>query len=651
MALPLMLTFFRRMFTSKIGAVVAAIFVGIIAIAFAMSDMAGGMNGVSFGGGSDTLAKVGGEKVTANELTEQIDRQLANARQQQPDLDMATFLAGGAYEGILSQLVSAKALVAFGKAQGLATTKKMEDAEIVSIPAFHNLAGQFDDATFRRAIQAQNLTEREVRTEIANTMIQRQLLLPVAGSPKVPEAMAQQYAALLLEQRSGEVGLVPAAAMPAGAEPSAAELAAFYKSQQARYTLPERRVLRYATFGVEQLGEAAQPTDAEIAAFYQANQAKYGAKEKRTLSQVILPSEAAARALAAKVAGGASLAQAAGGNLVPLGEQTKAELANIASAAVADAAFSAAKGASTQPIRSPLGWHIVHVDAITAIPATPLAAARAEISQQLAGQKRDEALGTMLSRIEDKLADGASFEEVAREEKLTIVETPPLTAQGIQFDNPAFKAPEIQPLLKTAFQMSPDEDPSVEPLVAGQSYAIIAVARVVAAAAPPLASVQDKVKADFAAHRAADRARQVAAAIVAKINAGTPIRQAFAETTPKLPPVEPVTARRLDIAQPNRPVPPPLAMMFSLPKGKARLLQAPNGEGWFVVHVNEIVPGKTESAPGLVQATRSQFETIMGDEYTQQFVRAVEADVGVKRDAKAIEATRQTIARSSGTLD
>lgn len=646
-----MLTFFRRMFTSKIGAVVAAIFVGIIAIAFAMSDMAGGMNGVTFGGGSETLAKVGSEKVTANEVTEQIDRQLANARQREPELNMAAFFAGGAYEGILEQMISAKALVAFGKAQGFAVSKRMEDAEIVSIPAFHDLAGRFDDPTFRRALQAQNLTERDVRAEIAGAMIQRQLLLPVAGSPKVPQAMAQQYAALLLEQRSGEVGLVPAAAMPAAAEPSAAELAAFYKSQQARYTLPERRVLRYAVFGTEHLGSAAQPTDAEIAAFYQANQAKYGAKEKRTLSQVIVPSEAAARALAAKVAGGASLAEAAAGNLVPLGEQTKADFANVASTAVADAAFSAAKGAITQPIRSPLGWHVVHVDAITTVPAIPLAAARAEISEQLSAQKREDAMGELVGRIEDKLADGASFEEVARAEKLTIAETPPLTAQGIQFDNPEFKAPEIQPLLKTAFQMSPDEDPSVEPIVPGQRYAVIAIARVIPAAAPPLASVQDKVKADFAAHRAADKARTVAAAIVAKINAGTPIRQAFAETTPKLPSVEPVTARRMDIAQPNQPVPPPLAMMFSLPKGKARLLQAPNGEGWFVVHVNEIVPGKTDSTPGLVQATRSQFEAIMGDEYTQQFARAVEADVGVKRDAKAIQSNRQTILRNSGTLD
>src|SRR3546814_6395633 len=77
--------------------------------------------------------------------------------------------------------------------------------------------------------------------------------------------------------------------------------------------------------------------------------------------------------------------------------------------------------------------------------------------------------------------------------------------------------------------MGLDEDPLVETLAPGQSFAIIDVARIVPAAAPPLAEIPDRVKGDLAQRRALDRARAVAASIVAKINAGTPARQAFAE--------------------------------------------------------------------------------------------------------------------------
>lgn len=643
-----MLTFFRRMFTSKIGGVFAAIFVGIIGVAFAMMDMTG-ISG--FGGGSgESLATVEGESIAATEITDQVNRQLARAREQQPDLDMNTFLASGAYEQILSQMISSKAMEAFGHDQGLAVSKRMVDREIASIPAFHNLAGKFDDAAFRTALRNQNMTEHQLRQDIAGSLIQRQILLPVAGSPKVPHAMADRYASLLLEQRSGSVGLVPTRAMPGSAEPTDADVGAFFKANVARYTIPERRVLRYAFVGPEQVSAAATPTNAEIEAFYRANSDKYGAKQDRTLSQVVLPDEKAAKAFAAKLAAGTSFAQAASqagfsAADTALGKQDKEAFAKLTSAAVANAAFAAAQGATTQPLQSSLGWHIIRVDAVNNIAATPLAAVRAEIEKELGTQKQEEALATLVGRIEDALGEGSSFEEVATAEKLAIQETPPITGSGIQFDNPNWKAPELQPLLKTAFDMGPDEDPVVETLVPGKRFAVLAIGRVVPAAPPALAEIKGRVKADLVTQRASDQAKAAATAIVAKINAGTPIAKAFADAKLPLPPVQPVSARRIDIARPNQPVPPPLALIFSMPKGKARILRAPNGEGWFVVHLGAVVPGNASSQPGLIEATRGQFERIMGEEYADQFARAVTAGLKVKRNEQAIQTTKQSLRR------
>jgi peptidyl-prolyl cis-trans isomerase D len=308
----------------------------------------------------------------------------------------------------------------------------MIDGEIASVPAFKNLAGQFDQQAFQAALQRERITERQLRQDISASLIQRQILLPVGGSARVPEGMAQQYASLLLEQRSGTVGLVPAAAMGAGREPTDAEVAAFFRENQGRYTIPERRVLRYALVGPEQVAGAARPSDAEIAAAYQANQAKYGAKETRTLSQVILSDEAAARAFAAKLSSGTSFAAAAGANLISVEKQTKAQFSNLTSPAVADAAYAAAQGSVTPPLRSPLGWHVVRIEAIERTPPTPLAAARPELEAQLGAAKQTEALSALITRIEDALGDGSSFAEVARSNGLAIQETPAITATGTQ---------------------------------------------------------------------------------------------------------------------------------------------------------------------------------------------------------------------------
>ncbi len=77
-------------------------------------------------------------------------------------------------------------------------------------------------------------------------------------------------------------------------------------------------------------------------------------------------------------------------------------------------------------------------------------------------------------------------------------------------------------------------------------------------------------------------------------------------------------------------------MLFSLPQGRAKILAAPNGAGWFVVHLASRVPGDARTNPGLVQATRGEFARILGEEYAAQFTRAVEQRLDVERDEEAL---------------
>jgi peptidyl-prolyl cis-trans isomerase D len=643
-----MLTFFRRGITSKIMLGVLAIGLFAIVVTGFGTDGMGGLGGVS-GAGSQTIASVGGQTVTSQEVTEQVNRQLARAREQQPELDMATFLRSGAYDEIVKQLIAQKAMLAFADDQGIKASKRMIDAEIVNIPAFRNLAGQFDRQAFLAALSQENITEEQLRRDLAASLIQRQILLPVGAAARVPQGLALQYASLLLEQRSGSVGIVPAAAMGAGREPTDAELAAFYRTNEGRYTIPERRVLRFAMVGPEQVAAAARPTEAEVQAAYNAAQGRYGPKETRRLAQVVLPDQAAARAFAAKLAAGTSFEQAAkqagfGPADIAVGEQSKEAFARLSSPAVANAAFAAAGGAVTQPLQSPLGWHIVRVEAVNRTAARPLAAVRAEIEAQLGQRKQSDALSTLVTKIEDALGGGASFEEVARANGLQVQATPPITAAGAQPGIAGWRAPpEIMPLLKAGFDMTPDDDPVVETIAEGQRFAMLAVGRVVPAAPPPLAQIAAIVKADLVKQRAAERAKAVATALAAKINAGAPAAQAFAQADVRLPAPQAVNARRIEIARPNQPVPPPLAMMFSLPRGKARILPAPGGQGWFVVHLQNVVPGDARSAPQLIQATRGQFQQFVGQEYAAQFTRALEKGLEVKRNEDAIRALRRQL--------
>jgi peptidyl-prolyl cis-trans isomerase D len=635
-----MLSTFRRGFMAKFMLLV--LFVSLIAIVitgFGTRGMGGlgGLGGLKAG----TVASVGGEKLTTERLRDETQRQFERLRREQPELDMAAFLRRGSAEEVLDQLIDLTAVTVFGREQGLGVSRTMIDRDIASVPAFQDLAGKFDDSTFRRVLAQERLTEQQLRDDLEARLIQRQLVLPVAGSAYVPNAIARTYASLLLEQRSGIVGAVPSAAMGPGAEPSDAELAAFYRTSRARYTIPERRVIRYALFGPEQVAGAAKATDAEIEAAYRRNPA-YAAHETRSLSQVVLQSEAAAKAFAQKVAGGTAFAAAAlqagyGPSDTALGINSREAFAAKSSPAVAAAAFQAAKGSTIGPIRSPFGWHIVRVDDVIVSPARPLAAVRGEIEAQIQQRKATDALGDLASRIEEAISDGSSFDEIVAARKLAVVETVPVTAAGAAPGDAGWRAPaELQPLLEGAFAVEPGDDPAVETVEENKRYALVSVARAIPAAAPPLGQIRDRVKADLIVRRASERARAVAAAIVAKINAGTPPAQAFAQAGTRLPPVQTLTATRRDIARQNAQVPPPMAMMFSLPRGKARLLPAPDGRGWFVVYLDKVVPGDSSKQPGLAEAVRGQFAQIVGDEYAAQFTGAIRASLKVKRNDAAV---------------
>jgi peptidyl-prolyl cis-trans isomerase D len=633
-----MLAFLRRTLSSWL----VLGLLGLLMIIFLVTGVQTPTGGSAGASGGDTLVTVGGEAVTSSEVRTQLDRQLNQLRKEQPELDIAALVRGGAFEEAVKQLTTARAIMAWGKDHGFAVSKQMIDAEIVKIPAFQNLAGRFDETAFRAALAQQRLSEQQLRQEIAANLMERQVVLPVVGTATIPQGMAVQYASLLLETRKGMVGVVPTKAMPSGPEPGDQELAAFYTAQKARYTIPERRVVRYAAFGREQVAAAAKPTDSEIEQAYKANAGRYSATETRTLSQVVLQDEAKARAFAAKVAGGTSFALAAtaagfSAGDIALGQHSKADYAKLASAQAADTAFSLPKGGTSQPIRTPFGWTIVHVDSINVTPGKSLAAARPELEKALSEQKAQNALQDLANRIQDDLGRGKSFADVVKGYNLSAQETPPVTstgqAPGVQNWQPA---PDLQPLLKGAFQMRPDDPPAVDTVKQNERYAVVSVARTLAAAPPPLAQIRDQVRSDLVARRAAEKARQVAAAILAKVNSGMPMQQAFAQAGVALPGLQPLTARRLDIAKQGQQVAAPLKLLFRLAKGKAGMTAAPQGGGWFIVAVQDLIPGNASTMPGLAEATRQEFSRVVGNEYGEQFVRSIQTQVKVKRDEKAI---------------
>jgi peptidyl-prolyl cis-trans isomerase D len=643
-----MLASFRRLSKSTVGSIVMVLFVVAILASFAMADISSVGSG-NFGLGSSTLVKVGKQQVTDRDMARAMERRLAEVRQRNPEADYAAI--ANDYDAILASLVDQRSLEAFADKYGLILSKRLIDAEIAGIPGTRGLDGKFSDQAYQAFLAQQRMTDQEVRRLINGAMMQRMLLTPVASNARVPVGMAAPYASMLLEARQGDVATVPIAPFRAGLKPTDADLQSFHAANRNRYMVPEQRVLRIARIGPAQVAGVVA-TDQEIAAYFKANQATYGAKDVRVISQAVVPDRNAANAIAARARGGASFAAAAApaglsAADISVGPQTRAEFTSLAGNAVAAAAFAAPAGAIVGPVQSDLGWHVVKIDAVRREGGKSLAEARGEIAAKLGAEKRKDALTDLVTRVEDAIAEGSSYSEAAALAKLSVTETPLITATGTARDNPAFRLPaELAPALRSGFELSQDDEPVVEALANQEGYVLVQPSRIVPAAPAPLASIRAQVAEDWIAKQASDKARAVAGAINAKAARGMPLAKAVAEAGIALPPVQPVGARRLELSQMGANVPAPIRMLFSLGAGKSQIVADPKQRGFSVVKVNRIVPGNALNQPALIGRVQNEFQEPISDEYAREFLAAVRAAMGARRNEEAIAASRKRISGS-----
>jgi len=629
-----MLAFFRRILSSWMAVALLA----LIMIAFIVTGVGTPGGGLVGGGpGADAVATVGGRAISTAEINRRANQALRQAREQQPSLTMPQFLAAvGGLGPIVEQTIGANVLVEWARRHGIAANERLIGGEIGKIPAFHGVTGQFSQDVMNNVLAQQRITFASLHDDVRDDLIRRQLLTPIMGGARAPESLLRAYAQLVIDQRQGTIGMIPA--KPDGiAVPSAQEVSDFYKAHIARYSLPERRALRYAIVSPETV-TVAPPTDAEVAGQYKTDAAKYAASETRTIQRVVLPDENAAKAFTAKLAKGTAFTQAAteaglGASDITVGAVTRDSFAGTDGKAIADAAFSLAGPGNTAPVKSALGWTIAHVEAITKIPARSLAQATPEIRTALAKKKGDDALATTINQVEDAVGDGAAFNEIVAKHKLQSVTTPPLLPNGTAPTDTNFKPDAtVTALLKAAADATADAEPTVETLDPTHA-ALLSVASVIPAAPVPLDQIKPRVALDMQVQRAAERAHGVAQAVLAKIKAGQPMAAAFTAAGLEAP--KPIALSQLELSRAGQNVPAPIRVLFRLAPGKADLVQGPNGS-WFIVKLEQIAPGNPQFLPMVVNATRGELQRSLGDEYAQQFATAARNEVKVKRNPQAL---------------
>ncbi|WP_336986416.1 SurA N-terminal domain-containing protein [Altererythrobacter aquiaggeris] len=640
-----MITFFRSFFQSKFGIGITLAFLALIAFAFASSDVAntGAFGGVS---GGDRVAVVGDRKIGTAELSRAATDALDQVRQQNPTISMPAFLEQGALAEVLDQLINRAAMFVFGEKYGIRAGENLVNSEILGIPAFQGANGEFSDEAYRGFLRQNGLSDAMVREDLAADLLRNQLLVPVALGAVAPDALVKRYVSLLAETRKGAIGLLPSAAFAPKGKVTDAQISAFYQANKGDYIRPERRSIRYATFGDEALGTLAAPSEAQIAARYAQDKAQYAASQSRTLTQIVVPTQAAANAIRQTVASGGTLAAAArsaGLSTTTVGPVTRSQLASQASAGAAQAAFAAQRGGLSEPARGSLGWYVFGVDNIENKGGRSLAQVRGEILATLAAENRREALLELTDRIESEIDSGGSLVELAKELKIDVKTTAPVTADGRIYRADG-TAPEIlAPVLSTAFSMEDEGEPQLAEIVPNETFMMFDVADITGSAAAPLAEIKSDIEAAYRLSEGSKKAKAAADRILKRVGAGGDLAAALRAEKVPLPAADAISMTRQQLVANQQQVAPPMALLFSMAEGTVKRLEAPANGGWYVVSLVDIVPGTIANDNPLLAQTRAQLGSLSGREYSEQMLSAIRKEMGVERNPPAIEAVRKQL--------
>jgi len=215
---------------------------------------------------SDTVAKVGDETVTTQDIQQQLSQIERNNQVPQA-------LRGFYAQQILQQLVFQREIEYEAKRLGIAVSDQ-ERADRIRL----YLPMAFNNGSFVGMDQYTALVQQRFQLTVANfeELIRQGLLEEkfrklVTDGISVGPAELQDGYRYKNEKVKLDFALIKPEELEAKIAPSDAEIKAEYEKNKAKYQVPERRSVRYALLDVNQLRQSIQISDDTLKQQYQAN--------------------------------------------------------------------------------------------------------------------------------------------------------------------------------------------------------------------------------------------------------------------------------------------------------------------------------------------------------------------------------------------
>jgi len=624
----------------KLKGWLAAVVLGAIGLVFVFWGINWTMSAPTY------VAKVNGSEVSANEVRQAYQRELAQA-ERQSDGSISEAQRNQIKMRVLDQYVNGEALVTRADALGYRVSDQELLDDMSQVPIFQ-VDGKFDKAHAVAVLRAQGRSILEIEALFRRDAKLRQLDSALSMSSFATATEMKQFRALTKQQR--ELTWVPISAEKYAnqATPDDAALKTYYDAHKFEYMTPETVDLRYVEISLSQLASKVSVDDAQLKTYYDEQKVKtperFTEPEQRRVSHILLSvtnpkDDAAVKAKAEGIlrrvqAGEDFSALAKEFSQDPGSAQQGGDLGwserKVWVAPFADAAYSMKVDEIRGPVKTQFGYHILKLTGIRPATVKTFEQSKPDLETEY---RRNEA-ERLFNNAQDQLADAAlqnttDIDVVARKAGLTVLEVPVFS----RIDGGGALG-KVRAVIDAAFSQDV-LDGRLSPIVEVEKGRGV-VLRATDHKLPqqkPLDAVRTEVVAAWKKQRGAELAAAAAADAVKRLTAGESWDAVVKSAGATAPPAKFVARSDQDVPLEIR------TTAFGQPKpaGKPIYSEARLANGDAAVIALSAVREAPSDAKPEDMAMRDQFAAQIASAEAQSYAAGARADAKVTLNPQAIE--------------
>ena len=382
-----------------------------------------GFGAASFNGTQRSLGSVGDKTVSitsysnalqseTNRFQEQLGRALTQQEIQTIGLDQQA----------LNRVINTRALDQLVTNLGLSASDERVRAQVVEIPAFQGLDGQFDRVAYAEVLKRNNLKEADFETSLREDTARRLVQQAVLAGINMPSAYSQAITSYISETRDFSWARVTREDLVTGTPVATeADLVAYHTENPDQFTTPAAKTITYIWLTADMMAETINISDEALQAAYDARSDEFIQLPSRLVERVIFSSQEEAQdAMEAIAEGAASFEQVVQDRGLTLQD---VDLGDVTEAALGDAGamvFGLTEPGVTGLADTDLGPALFRVNAILDGNVQTFKMVQDQLRTEAALDAAIGEIAAISEEVDDLLAGGATLEDVAAETQMEL---------------------------------------------------------------------------------------------------------------------------------------------------------------------------------------------------------------------------------------